>query len=543
MGGVYIWNGILFLKFDSKKKFVRRLLFITFFVWGVHKLDYPFVQSVAWFSPWGYLLASLCGIIIAIGIILIYYEQARMVLRERKNLLAEAQKIARIGNYTWDVGNDLNYWSDEMKQILGCEGLEASYKLLLSIIHPDDLERVIEKGEEARNNLHELNLDYRVIRPDGKLCYIHDQARVEQHKDGKFMLGTIQDITERKLNENEIGNLKNFYENILESVEDGIWVTNFDDVIYYTNKAMEKIAGIEREKIIGNHVINDFPEETLKDFIPYYEQAKNQLIPVFYEVYVKTPALRDSHQTGWLIPLIEDRKYNGMICTIQDTTERKKMEENIKQSLKEKEILMREINHRVKNNLNVILSLLNFQKENTARLLLDKSTQQIINYQFSKIQNRIFSIALTHQLLYKAHDISKIDFKKYLESLINYLMNSCGQKEADTELYYKLTNQYPFDLDMVKTLGLIINELITNSIKYASDSGKKLKIIVELNQIGNVYFLTIKDNGPGIRESYLNEKVETSGLFLVQILSEEIRGEIDFQNQNGLTVKLEFKTE
>jgi len=121
-----------------------------------------------------------------------------------------------------------------------------------------------------------------------------------------------------------------FYENILENTHNGIWVTNKDDVIIYVNNGMEVIAGISRDLIKGKNVLRDFPEETIREFSNYYLKAKQTLSKVQYEATVTTPAKRKTVQDGWLIPITDENEFNGMICSIQDITNRRKAEDELK---------------------------------------------------------------------------------------------------------------------------------------------------------------------------------------------------------------------
>lgn len=119
------------------------------------------------------------------------------------------------------------------------------------------------------------------------------------------------------------GELPQFYENIIEGVQDGFWVTDKNDVIFYTNSAMEKIAGIPNEEIIGKNVLTEFPKETTEKFNKYYLEAKKMLKPVWYEVIIKTLSGRDTWQNGWIIPQIKNKKFDGITCTVRDITESK----------------------------------------------------------------------------------------------------------------------------------------------------------------------------------------------------------------------------
>ena len=141
--------------------------------------------------------------------------------------------------------------------------------------------------------------------------------------------------------ENEVLEIKDFYKSILDNIISGVWVTNADDMIYYTNKGMENIAGIPAKQIVGSYVLKDFPESTLKYFRPHYLKVKDTLKSVFYNaIPVTTPSGKDSYQSGWLIPKIKEDKYDGIICTVDDVTERKKAEEKLMES----EAQLREIN-------------------------------------------------------------------------------------------------------------------------------------------------------------------------------------------------------
>lgn len=143
---------------------------------------------------------------------------------------------------------------------------------------------------------------------------------------------TFVDITERWKAEKELTNLKEFYHDILENVEDGIWVTDAKDKIIYFNPGIEKISGVMSKDVIGLTVTKDFPEDTIGHFINFYYKAKEQLVPQQYQAAVVTPAGRSTIQSGWLVPRIKENNFCGMICTIQDITEHKKTEEKISES-------------------------------------------------------------------------------------------------------------------------------------------------------------------------------------------------------------------
>ncbi|MFC2106805.1 PAS domain S-box protein [Bacteroidota bacterium] len=156
---------------------------------------------------------------------------------------------------------------------------------------------------------------------------VHVHSTPIEYMSQNLLFSIIYDITERKLAEDKIKSTKDFYEHIIEGVQDGIWVTDKNDEIFYANESMAKIAGIPKNKISGNNVLKDFPEETTKEFNVFYRKAKKELKPTWYETKVKTPAGKDTYQNGWLIPRTKDGEYEGMICTTRNVTEKKKAEE------------------------------------------------------------------------------------------------------------------------------------------------------------------------------------------------------------------------
>ncbi|MCK4286474.1 MAG: PAS domain S-box protein, partial [Candidatus Lokiarchaeota archaeon] len=138
------------------------------------------------------------------------------------------------------------------------------------------------------------------------------------------------------------------YKTILDGIVTGVWVADKDDNIYYANKGMGKIAGVPSEQLVNANVLNDFSESTLKYFRPYYLKARNTLKEVYYDsVPVITPAGRQSFQSGWLIPLTKDGKFYSTICTIEDITERKKTEQNLKESEKKLRNLNKKLEEKV----------------------------------------------------------------------------------------------------------------------------------------------------------------------------------------------------
>ncbi|MFD2246229.1 ligand-binding sensor domain-containing protein [Pontibacter ruber] len=199
---------------------------------------------------------------------------------------------------------------------------------------------------------------------------------------------------------------------------------------------------------------------------------------------------------------------------------------------REKEILLKEIHHRVKNNLQIVISLLNLQ----ARHLQDPVELDVMQ----AIRSRVRSMAILHEQLYHQHDLAHIDLDDYFMGICESLYASYGLTQADVKLEF-LVPPVKVDIDTAITLGLIVNELISNSFKYAfSDKGKGVLHLELVKQNDRSYVLTISDNGPGMPADIEQRKNQSFGLKLVTTLSKKLSGNIYYNNNNGTKSTLFF---
>ena len=221
-----------------------------------------------------------------------------------------------------------------------------------------------------------------------------------------------------------------------------------------------------------------------------------------------------------------------IVGTLRDRTNRVIAEKKINKSLEENELLLKEIHHRVKNNLMIISSLLNLQ----SYYIKDKASQEV----FKESQNRARSMALIHERLYQSTDLKMIDFGEYITSLANELFNTY---EADINLIkLKINAENIFlDINTAIPLGLIVNELITNSLTHAFPEGKMGKINVDFHILDNHYEFIVKDNGIGFPEDIDFKNTDSLGLQIINSLTNQIGGKITLNKNNGTDFKITFK--
>jgi two-component sensor histidine kinase len=221
-----------------------------------------------------------------------------------------------------------------------------------------------------------------------------------------------------------------------------------------------------------------------------------------------------------------------LVAVQQDITEHKQAEDLIKASLKEKEVLLKEIHHRVKNNLQIVTSLLQMQSRRT------KEPEAVEVLRDSK--NRIASIALVHEKLYRSEDLANIDFGQYIPDLTTHLFDTYNVSSTTISLNINVEN-ISLEIDRAIPCGLIVNELVSNSLKYAFPANRQGEIQVEFYaKSDDSLALIVRDNGTGIPKEFDIETTHSLGLTLVQGLVEQLEGAIELDRTQGTEFKITF---
>ena len=219
---------------------------------------------------------------------------------------------------------------------------------------------------------------------------------------------------------------------------------------------------------------------------------------------------------------------------VTDITQRKQAQDQVRASLAEKEVLLQEIHHRVKNNLQIVISLLRLQ----SRQITDKYYLELLK----EIQARIRVMSLIHEKLYRSADFTRIGFKDYIKSLAEGLMSTYGTNDGKIALEIDAEAVF-LEIDKAIPCGLIINELITNAIKYAFPDDRRGKVSILLHQSpGKEIELVIRDNGIGLPEKLDIRKTQTMGMQLVTSLAEDqLRGKLELEQDKGTGFRIRFR--
>jgi PAS domain S-box-containing protein len=386
----------------------------------------------------------------------------------------------------------------------------------------------------------------------------------------KFIVGVIRDVTELKENENRIRENEEFLDKVMNTIGDPVFVKDDKSVFVLVNDALCDILGLGREDILGRTLAEKLPKDQMDHFFEvdrmvlatgeenlceekltgkggiiltiltrktrYTDKAgKNYVVGVIRDISERMrmeEALRKARDE------LEDRviertrelsRRNEELKV--EVAERKKGEERIKASLKEKEVLIKEIHHRVKNNLQLISSLLNLQ----AKYVKDPRDLEV----FNDSQNRVRSMAFIHERLYQSGDLARIDFKEYLQSLTDYLFRSYSADPDSIRLGVSVEDvQLP--VNSVIACGLIVNELVSNSLKYAFPGGRRGSISIGMHPGAGTIVLTVSDDGVGLPDGLDFRKTESLGLQLVTALVEQLDGHMDVDRSGGVRFVITF---
>ncbi|OGU72368.1 MAG: hypothetical protein A2V93_02100 [Ignavibacteria bacterium RBG_16_34_14] len=327
-------------------------------------------------------------------------------------------------------------------------------------------------------------------------------------------------------------------EQLLELTAEGIYGIDNRRRCTFINDSGAKMLGYEPEECLQKNMhelIHHHKENG--EIYPFYD------CPILESMEIKKGLSADS-EVYWRkdgtcfpveyssYPIIDNGETAGAVIAFNDITERKKAFEQIESSLKEKEVLLREIHHRVKNNLQIISSMLNLQ----TNYITDKKSLAI----FEESRNRVRSMALIHEKLYQNESLSSLNIRDYVIELVNNLMRSY---RTDNRINSEINISDIFiNTDTAIPLGLIINELVSNSLKYAFPDERRGKITVSLIKfIGEKFQMIISDDGIGLPENFDMKSTNTLGLQLVSSLVIQLDGEIILTNQTGTKFEINFK--
>ncbi len=338
------------------------------------------------------------------------------------------------------------------------------------------------------------------------------------------------DITSRKQMEDDVRRSEIEYRDTLDSLPDWIYVVDEKCEIVMVNSIL-------KEELRRNGMNPDCIGQELNQHFPFiYKQTLDGINHVFKtgeasldEQKVEVNG-RILHVEITNAPILKDGHVIKVVLMIRDRSKEKELDELRTKNIEQKEVLLREIHHRVKNNLASVISLLNFQLNNNSN---EELTRIIID-----IQMRIRSIALIHEHLYRSENLDRIPLANYIESLSVIIMTAFSGHRI-----HMIHDLDPIDvsIETAVPMGLIINELLTNAFKYAFPKGAPGEIHIRLKkEDGEQCFLVVEDNGIGLPEDPSMDSEKSLGFYIVRILVEQLAGNIKIVREKGTSFQIRF---
>ncbi|HMK54665.1 MAG TPA: PAS domain S-box protein, partial [Methanobacteriaceae archaeon] len=348
----------------------------------------------------------------------------------------------------------------------------------------------------------------------------------------EYFVAVFDVITERKKAEESLKESEEKYRLVIETAGEAIGIFDKNGKTIEVNQKMLELTGFKREELIGENLIETPKIKiNLKQALTTFKDVTSGQTISNSEWDFTNLKGEDKTVIAHYTPRIKNGKLNGITLILENITELKRSEREILKSLGEKESLLREIHHRVNNNFQIISSLYNLQME-----MVGTDCHDII----MASQSRIKSMAMVHEKVYQSTDLVHINYKQYIEKLLSDLFYMYGVEPGKIKTIMDIED-IQMGIDTAIPLGLIINELIVNSIRYAFPHANKGHIEVELKSNDDQYQLKIADDGVGLPENIDFKHPKTLGLQLVNTLISQIDGIVTLDNTNGTEFKIIFK--
>lgn len=325
----------------------------------------------------------------------------------------------------------------------------------------------------------------------------------------------------------------------LEKVPGGLYELAVGSIPKTACDAVEKILGLKDTyamgfswsgKLYGSAVVFMHRGSKMRD-PSIIETFIRQASVAFQRRQAEQALLNINKKLETLVKRRTEELARSNVKLLREIAERKKAEEQLKASLEEKEVMLRELHHRVKNNMQIVSSLLRLQSCNV-------TNKELLSL-FNETHNRIRTMALIHEGLYGSKDLARINFADYVERITTHLFSVYNQISKNINLKLEVGEIY-FDINTAIPCGLIVNELVTNSLKHAFLEGESGEICIKIEKSQDKYSVLVKDTGSGFPEGMDFHMTKTLGMQLVTDLVKQLNGRIRLDRRSGTKFKISF---
>ncbi len=439
-----------------------------------------------------------------------------------------------LGVVEYDTELNITKWSKRCVDIFGWDADEIRGKNALEIIYSEDQTKTEIVANELKKGRVDSNISHnRNYTKSGKIIDCIWYNSVIKDESGRIVtvMSLVEDITEKKKAEELVKQSEKRYRTLISNSPYCIHELDFDQKIISMNRAGLGMLCLEKEEEVVGTKYSSFVKSTDKERInTLFEKAlKGEASEFEFEVN------DDKYFMSSFIPIKnEDEEVLRIMGITQDITERRKSAEIIENSLKEKTTLLSEIHHRVKNNLAIVSGLLQLQK--------NEVEDEKVTTAFEQSINRIISIAMVHELMYKSPELSSININSYLDMLIPAISSAMNDENRNIEFIIDIED-YKLNINQAIPIGLLLNELITNSFKYAFENQNDGFIKIKLNSDKEEIYILYEDNGVGFKNESDFDKPKNLGLNLIHTQLQQLDASYKTDTDNKFKLEFTFKSE
>jgi PAS domain S-box-containing protein len=454
--------------------------------------------------------------------------RAETALEDTKQRLETILGITRTGVDVIDPDFNLIYVDPNWQKIYGDPQGRKCYEYFMGRGDPCPGCGIPKALETQQVQITEETL----VKENNRIVEVHTIPFLDSS--GQWLVAEFNvDITDRKRSEAALRESEELHRSLIDKAFDGIYLIR-DRRFVYVNPRFTEITGYGLEDVSSEDFdmgILVTPQSRRVFEERYQARLRGEIIPDQYQFQIQSKDGRIKELELSTVSL-GSQSHVVVLGIMRDITERKRDERKLRDALQEKDVMLREIHHRVKNNMQVISSLLRLQ----ARVIPDPALQSALNAS----QERIRSMALIHEKLYKSENLSRINFGDYIRDLVNRLMFMAGGTAASVDFEIDADN-VELDINQAIPCGLIVNEIVSNSLKHAFPDGRSGAVHVEMKkEEPSRLKLVIRDDGIGIPENVDIRNPSTLGLQIVSDLVGQLDGTIEIEHGKGTAFTIRF---
>lgn len=510
--------------------------------------------------------------------------EAREDTGKFKEWMEIALEASNAGVWEWDIKNNKIYWDERTERRFGYEpgSTPITYEEYLEHL-PEDARNVMQyEIERAIQTKEPYEARFRIYNTDGELRWIQARGTVvfDDDDEPSRIIGVQTDITEQKRVDRALDVIRRCRQVILRAEDETELFENITGELVETIGYEFAWIGLAREtpeKVVEPVAASEKGHDYLRDLDVRWDRSKRGMgatgravrsgqpraaknirdddryepwrqsllrhgfessLSVPFELgdgelgslnlYASDPQAFADEEIEWLSQLAEDIGFRIRGLRTQEELERTAL------SLEEKETLLQEIHHRVKNNMQIISSIISLHDRHAD----EKSTDRIME----ECQNRIQSMAMVHDMLYQSNNLAELSFDDYVRELVNSVLRYNHIPRRTVDLTLDVEGDLEISLSQAVPCGLILNELVSNACEHAFDTDRENRLIVELKEREEGLILRVKDNGPGFPEGMSLRETDSVGFDIVRALGNyELDGSLDFYSEPMTTVELTFQ--